>query len=830
MRGGRGVRAMLLAAAFAARAGGAAAVQPPVRPAEAAATPCQAEDPGLPQLLPRLLRVTVNASDTRREILFLQRRCGALLAKVDDLTRLRIKAGAAPTVDIDGARWLNLNAFPGLTYALDGAAQTLAIEGEPWIFMPTVIDLERDAVPRAEVDPGAFVNYGAFVNDSLDGGARTWTGTGTLGLFGEPGVLVSDWLHFRQAATSQTLRVATTFHHDMPERIATLRAGDVFARGGSFGGSAAIGGVQYATNFATRPNLITSPVEMMSAATRRLSVVDLVNSDLETPERRARAAFLSGLATAPHGPVEIVNIPTYQNGEYLLRLRDAQGREYTVRQPFFFSQGLLRQGLHDFSYEAGVQRRSLLDERYDGAFAAATHRYGFTQAFTAEAHSEAALVDDRKSAAAGLTAALGIPRWGVLTVTGAGSKDSAAGTGVFGALGLENSYRDFGYALRQECRSDSFVLPSSATVDSTACRGFGSVSRALTPFESLSLIASHAVIRDDDPRRDYRLGFVTRRWRGLTFNAFAGYTEEPATDWSAGLLASVSLGTLRETLGRAPAAGAGTRLFDPRRMQAQLSAEGGRDRDPVAVASLSSGAQIGEQDIGLQASAGVMNRDFQALSATWSNRYLTSAAGVTRAGEESFYSAGGASGFAFIDGGAYATRPLAGSFAVVRLGPENPGIRVNGYRTDADGDVLLSPMQAYRNNPVAINGNDLPMNARFDALSLGVTPRFRSGAVVRPRIDIERDAMLSVRLRRSDGTLVPLPPGAWATRDGSEEEFPTGEDGAVYITGFAGPPATSRVTIHWNGQQCELQPQLPDRQPEDSIPELGPYVCEGVSP
>lgn len=833
-RPGRGACA-LAAAGLMLHAAGAPASQLPVRPddlpppaAGPAADPCAGRSADTAPYVPRLLRVVVNGSDTREDFFFLQRRCGALLVRAADLERLRIISAGKPSVEVNGDRYLNLNAYDGLTYALDEATQRLAIEGEPRVFHPTVIDMEHDRVPQPSIAPGGFLNYGLFTTDRLQGGTRNWTGSATLGLFGEPGVMVSDWLHFRQGDFAQTLRLGTTFHRDFPERIASLRIGDVFSRGGAFGGTASIGGVQYATNFATRPYLITGPVEMMDAATARLAMVDLFNSETESPERQARAAFLSGLATAPHGPVEIVNIPTYQNGEYVLVLRDAQGREQVVRRPFFFSQGLLRQGLHDFSYELGARRQTLADDRYGDAFASATHRYGIHQRLTGEAHVEAA--DD--GVALGVTASSVVPRWGVLTLTGAASQSEALdGLGAFVAAGLENSYVDYGWALRTECRDERFALPSAGGAASpVACRSFGSVSRAVTPLDSISLTAAHTQLRGDAARRNYRLGFVSRRWRGLTLATFASYAERPVEDFSFGLLASASLATLRELAGTpASEIGAAPRsLADPRRVNFQVTADAGQDREPMAVGRVSSGARIEQQDLGVQATAGLLNRDLQTLSGSWGNRYLTSAAGLSRAEGDEYYTAGAASGVAWLDGGWFPTRPLTTSFAAVRLGPDYPGVRINGYTTDADGDVLLTPMQPYQANPVAINGADLPMNARFDALTLFVTPAYRAGAVLRPRIEILRDAILTVQVPGPDGQPVPLPPGGWATVPGSSELFPVGDGGAVYVLGLQAPQ--SQVDIHWDSYSCRIDLTLPAQPPRDAIPELGPFLCEDPKP
>lgn len=806
--------------------------QPPARPADLPpgyrSDPCATSVESLPVYLPRLLRVTVNGINTRREYLFLQRRCGTVLARVQDLEELRVRTADKPTVAINGDRYLNLNTFDGLTYTLDEPGQALVIEGEPRIFYPTIINLENDRLPRYERQgPGGFLNYGLFTADQFGGTTdRSWTGSATLGLFGEPGVLISDWLGVRQGDFRKNLRLGTTFFRDFPSRTATLRVGDVYTRGGAFGGTTPVGGVQYATNFSTRPFLITTPVEMMEALARRTAVVNLFNAEFGDPESQSRATFLSGLATAPYGPVEIVNIPSYQNGEYTLTLRDSLGRETTVRTPFFFNRGLLRQGLHDFSYEAGLRRVRSDEDDYAGAFGAATHRYGFNAFFTGEAHLEAG----ESGQAAGLTASSAVPLLGVVTSTVAGSHtDAGSGTGAYGAMALENSYRKFGYVARQECRSPEFRLataPATAN-DPLICRSFLSASRMLTAYDSVSLSATTATLRGQADPLAFRLGAVTRRWRGLNLSAFAGYSERPLRDYNFGILASFSLAAVQQWLGQSPAAAAPASLTDPRRVQFNVTAAGGKDREVSALGQASSSARVGEQDVGIQASTALDRRDLKSLAGTWNNRYLTAAAGLSRVEGTEQYTAGAASGIAWLDGGIFATRPLSNSFAVVRMGEEHAGVRVNGYRTDADGDVLIAPLQPYRGNPIVIDGSDLPMNARVGSLNLAVTPRYRSGSVLRPAIRVLRDAIVTVRLRDADGATVPLPPGGYATVPGVEDLFPVGEDGAVYVIGLE--PRTP-VTVHWNGQTCTLDIELPPAPARDTIPELGPMICEGVAP
>lgn len=803
------------------------AVQPPARvsgvPADQPSPDC---DSGLPhgRYLPRLLRVVVNGTDSRLEPVFLQRPCGALLARVADLKVLRIKDGKKPRVTINGEPYLNLNTYAGLTYTLDESRQQLAIEGEPKIFYPTVLNLAPPVQPPAPPAPsGAFLNYGLFVAGPTDGSAQRWNANAGLGIFGNPGVLLSDWLYSSSPGFQNTYRLSTTFVRDVPRRVATLRVGDVYARGGGFGGGAPLGGVQYGTNFATRPGMQITPVRMMEAATRTMASVDLYESELGDPERDSRAVFLSGLTSAPHGPVELINIPTYSNGQYELVLRDRFGREASVSQEFFFNQGLLRQQLHDYSYEAGVLRSSIIDDRYGQAYASGTHRYGVNAGFTAEAHAEAA----ESGYAAGLTGAWAVPYVGVTIATLAGSdSDFAGGAGAMAALGIENRYRRYAYALRQECRDRNFLLPTDTTASSIACSVFGLVSGALPWNDSLALSASYSELRNASDVLSSRLSYGTRILRTAQLQLHAGWTNSGDGGYSTGLLFSMSFDETGFGSARLPRAGLGG-LFDPRRTHFNLIANNDAQGQTTAYGRVSTNAGSADNVYGAQIGAALDRRNLQALSASWAGSRASVVASLQNAEGIETYSAGGASAIAWMDGELFASRPLYSSFALVRLGADYGGARVNGLRSNDRGDVLISPLQPYYENAIRINSSDLPANTRAESLSFVVRPRFRSGLVLRPGIRQVRDALLTVELLDAEGRRVPLPPGAFASVPGSDEQFPVGEDGLLYVSELAN---RTPLTVHYRGQECGINIELAEKAPANTIPELGTFLCEGVAP
>lgn len=777
--------------------------------------PC---DPDAPAWQPVLLRTVVNTLDTGLTSVFLQRRCGAVLARVPDLEQMRIRSRDQNIITVNGHEFVNLREFPGLSYQIDPTAAVLNIEGEPWIFFPTVIDANQGRDIRLTPPAsGAFLNYGAYLLGETGSGS-SWAGNLGLGAFNGWGVAVSDWLVLDRPARPMA-RLNTTFYRDFPEWISGLRIGDVQPRSGGWGSGAPIGGVQYLRNFSTRPGMVITPVRMMDALTARSAILQLSTLNYGDPDARRSPYLYGGLSTVPHGPVELTNLPTYNNGEYELRLRDALGREQTVRQSYFFSEGLLRTGLHDFSYSAGVMRRGFLSDHYDEPGVSATHRYGVNNWLTAQAHFEG--TEDNQ--AVGVSAATAIPWAGVLNTTvattrGLGARDDA----IHYSVALENRYRHFAYALRHEAFDEGFLLPNNPLPRNSAkSRSLISAASRLPWGDSLSLSYSDARSRIQTPVRGIRANYAWRLPANLTVNLFGSWLIDPVDDWSAGLSVHVPLSALVPRLPQRYGP------FEARRTRLSVQGTDGQTQDAFLQARVSSTARLGDEHIGLAYSNNLIGNQAQTVSASWVGHTISALAGYTQAEQIDTWTLGASSGLVWISDRLKPTRPIHNSFALIRLGEDNAGVRVNGHAADRRGDVLLSPLQPYYDNPIRINAGDLPPNVRADALEYSINPHFRSGSVLQARLPVIRDALVSIRLEGDDGQLVPLPMGALVFADGRDETFPVGRDGRVYAHGLND---VTTLFVQWRGRRCDLAVLLPDHVPDLTIPEIGPLLCAGVRP
>ena len=131
---------------------------------------------------------------------------------------------------------------------------------------------------------------------------------------------------------SPWIRLDTTFTRDDPERMRSLRLGDVISRPGPWGGALRIGGVQIASNFSTQPMFVTFPVPSMFGDARLPSSLDLYID--------GRLRYQRDLAP---GTFRIDDVPVVTgSGEMQMVVTDILGRERIYTQEFYASPELLR--------------------------------------------------------------------------------------------------------------------------------------------------------------------------------------------------------------------------------------------------------------------------------------------------------------------------------------------------------------------------------------------------------------------------------------------------------------------------------------------------------
>lgn len=737
-----------------------------------------------------LLEARINHLPPGVTLLALRDSRGGLWLPSDKFISWSMHPPRGPRLEYLGRSYHRLDGQAGLNYRLDMSRLTLDIDATAGWFLENEVNSELFTnVVAPEIDPGAFVNYD--INLTHDGADAHSAALLEAGGFGKWGVATSTIL-VRDAQPSQgenLVRLETTWTRDMPERRASLRVGDAIGGGGTWGRPIRFGGVQWATNFATQPGFITFPLPVMQGEAALPSTLELYVNGIRRME-----------SEVPSGPFSIPDLPTISGyGEVQLIVRDLLGREQIITDTFYVGARMLREGLHEFSYEFGAERENFGREsnNYGRAFAVGTHRYGLSDRLTGEARLE--LLSGQYTA--GIGAALLLGRLGVVHGAVAGSHGENGQGGQLTA-GFEHSSRRFGFGFDAQLSSSEFVQ-LGLNREKPAPRRLGRVSISV-PFQRAGSASLSYVLREE--RDQARFESITASYqvslgRAGYLSAFVTRLRGEEDDTLIGLNFTRLLGSRTSS----SASLNSSRYSDQFLMQMQSNLPVGRG-------------------FGYRVRAGTLDQDRLDLGVSAQNGIGTWHLDASHADGETGVRAEAIGGFAWLDRSWHASRHMDQSFAVVRVG-EFEGVKVYAdtqhvATTDHAGRALVPRLRPYEENPLRIEVADLPLEARIEQVEQKAVPYFRSGLVV--EFDVNRSRNAVFRLMRADG--VPVPAGSLIkTPDG--EEFPIGYDGEAFVTGVA---SGTTLIATWNGTGCAFELNLPDS--EEPLLDLGTIACEELEP
>jgi outer membrane usher protein len=737
-----------------------------------------------------LLQVDVNQQNLADTVIVLRTADGKLLVGGEDLERWRLRKPDVPPYEHAGSAYYPLSALPGATYTLDEAKQTLQIDASPEAFDATLTALRGAPTAKPVLpQPGGFFNY--TVSGTNDTAGTNWAGQFEAGFFSRYGVLTNSMLAPDLTQSSGWLRLNSTFTTDYPEKLTSLHLGDYVTQPGAWGRAVRFGGVQYGTNFGTQPNFIRYPVSAAIGQAALPSTVDVfVNNALVSHQ------------SVPPGPFSINNIPTVTgSGEIRMVVRDLLGREQVITQPFYGTTLLLKQGLSAYSYELGSVREEygVSSNDYGPAIGAATYQYGLTDRLTAEGRAEYS----SSTGALGLSGAYLLGDLATLNAKAAFSSGDA-GSGQLLGLGVERVTRRFSFGLAAETASSGFRLSGMAPGELPREKqyvanvgyqmgGLGSV--------SVTYIAQHY---RDQPNLE-----VSTLSYSLPLGKFAQ-------------LGVSAIETYGSTGGTTVTTYLAIPLGDA--TSASVSSERSHDRqtgttDNTLTAGIQKSLPIGE---GYGYSLQARNSDWLGSFSAQTD-YGTYVVEAANQGGDTATRVAASGGVGVIGGYAFLSRTLDGSFAVVRVG-DYPNVRVfkdnqPAGSTNADGYAVLPRLRPYERNPIGIEQNDLPFDAKIGALKLEAVPYYRSGVLV--DFPVQRVRAGTFRVVLEDGS--DLPSGALARFEGRGPEFPVALHGEAYLEGFE---ATNRIRVTWKGQSCVLD--VPYPKTAEPLPDLGKFLCKGV--
>ncbi|HEY6926807.1 MAG TPA: fimbria/pilus outer membrane usher protein [Steroidobacteraceae bacterium] len=737
------------------------------------------------------LSVNLNGSATEQVVLAL-REGPDIFIDVDDLKKLQLLVHPTTRLSYGGKTYCRLHDIPGMAYRTDERQQTLFIQADATLFHPkTVIAHSLASGVRPTLPPnGAFLNYD-LLGSRVAGIAQT-SALVEGDLFGPLG---SGLIRFQEQDTTGTLhsvRLEMTWTRDLPDTVTSLRLGDsITGTSRWWGGAVRFGGVQWGTNFATRPDLITTPTPIVTGESVLPSTLDLyVNGALRL--RQDVAA----------GPFTVQNIPVITGaGDVRLVVTDALGRQQIVTQSYYASPQMLEAGLTDYSYEAGFIRNNfgVSSTDYGRALLVGTHRIGLSDDLTGEIHGE--FLHDQQSA--GVAAARLLPA-GVVASLGVAASHSLRGKGELVSVGLERTTPRFSVGANAQLASRDFVslgLGSAQLAPVRTLRAFAGYSSRV--FGSTTASFTREDFRD---RPGVELISLSQGIRVgvqgyLSLSALHVIRSQPDT--------TISLLFTRALWNRTT--GNLSLTVDKEHAQGLLEIQRSLPLGTGAGYRFGVGTEEREASISLQSNVGTYQLDTDSLRGETGVRGSVSGS------------------IALLNGTLFASRHIDDSFAVAEVA-DRPGVHVYSDNqlvgtTNSKGHVFLSQLRAYQTNSVRIDVADLPLDFNVDAAGMVAVPYARSGLLL--RFPIKRADAALISLMTESGK--PLPPGTEVVLVDARAEpsrtFAVGLNGETYVTGLT---ATNHLRASWQDHTCELHVSY--SRGEDPWQRLGPFTCKEIAP
>jgi len=737
------------------------------------------------------LEVTLNGVSTRRVLHVAVTADGHHHAWTGNLRDAGLRIDGLPDES-----YVDLATIPGLDYSVDMPNQRLEFSASAARLARATQQLNIDALTRhqATVTPGMLLNYDLYASAS-DSEQRNLSALTELRGFGDWGVLSSTGLSaFDNRRDDESYRrLDTTLTRAFQDRLALLNLGDFVSGGLSWSRATRMGGVQLRRDFALQPGLITFPLPAFFGQAALPSTVELYVNGLRQYEGEVQP-----------GPFQLYAVPGVNgSGQAQVVITDALGRRRALGFAFYSASQLLKAGLSDWSLEAGAVRRDygLASFSYrDEPAASASLRHGLSEWLTLETHAEAS--DGLVLAGAG----------GVLSLGAAGVINGAYARSAGRSDGGQAS---LGYAWVQRRANLAF----NATQASAGYRDVAGLESEPPPRRSAQAVAGLNFASAGAVSFNYTR--LDTEQDGRQHYAGAGYSLALPAGAYLFVNATRNLDDAADTL---VFAGLSCNFGD--RLYASTSWQHSRGQDLYAADLVRGRSVDGGFGWNLRTQQGGGVHNWQA-EGSYLGDHGQLVAGAYSAEELDSVYAGYSGGLVLMDRDLFASRRVDDAFALVSTDgvagvPVSLENRPIG-RTDARGHYLLTNLNAWQPNRVAIDVLQLPAQVQAGAVEGEVVPADRSGVLVDFALREVRAAVVTLTTPKG----WPLPLGSRVRLEGGGiAPQIVGYDGQVYLEHLT---ADNRIVVIMpEGDSCEAAFAYPPAA--EGIPAIGPVACRGLQP
>lgn len=752
--------------------------------------PLQAHE--LPWEYTLYLELLVNQVATGRVLPVIYRE-GNYLVDSDELRALGVPLQA------DAGGLQNLGDIEGLRSEYHQELQQLRLTlPSAWLPHQALGEGRQHQGTQAQSSFGGLFNYDLYYSQS-DGSQRVLSAWLEQRLFGGFGRLSNTGV-YRHAFNDRSLpgdgyvRYDSSWRYNDQQRMLSYEVGDLVTGALTWNRAVRLGGIQVSRDFGLRPDLITYPLPTFTGDAAVPSTVDLLINN----------AQVSSEPINP-GPFTISSVPFISGaGTATVVATDAQGRQVATEVPFYVTNTLLQQGLHDYSLALGKLRRDygLENFSYGSHAASGTLRYGVSDAFTLEGHAETG--DDLRQAGIGGTFAVGT--WGTLgTSLSSSQHDGRRGRQL--SLGYSYYASIFGIAL-QRVQRDAAYADLSVVSALQRIRGSAALPRT-TDQVTLSL----------NPERigSVGIGYFSSELQNGSRTRLLNLSWSRGTPGNGNLF--VSLNHELDTSGFS----ALVQWVMPLDMRSTVSV--GVERDQAgSLRQRTSYSRVAASHGGVGynlAYAGGSGDHYAQADMAWRTSLAQLQAGVYENGAQRTYWGDVSGSVVVMDGGVYAANRIDDAFVLVSTDgyPEVPVSFENQWlgKTNARGHLLVPWVPSYYAGQYAIDTLALPANIRTPEVDRRIAVHEGSGAVL--AFELRKVVAASIVLIDARGEL--LPRGSRAHLLGSERQATVGWDGLVY---FEGLEQHNRLRVERVGDEtCEASFELESLRDEMSL--VGPLTC-----
>jgi len=719
---------------------------------------------------------------------------GDLWIKREDMDRTRLIKGLGSDFFFNGESFVSLKSIEGVDFTISEEDVSVKVTAKPHLFQGQTISLSY-ARPYKVIhtkDNSAFLNYGVFYdsqNSSFDVSSE-------LGLTIGEYFATSAFNYLKSDTDEKGVRLLTFVRTDDMEKMRTFTFGDLAASSGIMGGTVIAGGLHLSRNFSTDPYFLKYPSLDLSGALLTPSEVEIWTD-----------GFLTRRETLLPGEFLLKDIPVNVGyGSADIVIRDIYGTKKVITRPFFYSDRLLKKGLHEYSYTMGFIRKDIGEKSFSYAdpAIAAFHNYGFSEMF----RGGYALEASRELINAGPAASFLISDAGV--VDAAVSFSNSGGKGGFGGFaGYFFKSRRVNASLSVKGLTKDFsnltLKPSDdrPSLQFTAAAGYSS-----KYIGSISVGYSKSRMHTGKDTFSSTVSYnrVLMKWATLFLNATRNGTEGGKNENEIFLGLHVYLG---------------------KDMSGSISYTG-REEDNIKKASIQKNLPT-SGGFGFNAQAESFGNDSTNTrgDVQYQNGYGVYNAGYRDIGSEGNYTLSLAGGAGYIGGKAFLSRPVTDSFARVKVGGL-PDVRVYYFgneagRTDKNGDVIIPLLRSFHDNKIDIEKQDIPIDYSIPALYQYVSPPFRGGSLV--DFDIKKLQGFGGNIYLMvEGRKLPVEFSVISVtlNDGTVLEGLVGKGGEFYIENV--PAGKHPAKLDYKGKECVFDMIIPDS--EDVWVDIGEILCE----